>query len=307
MPELSELLYDAKHFIRQNSGMANIGPLQIYCSGLAFAPIQSSIRRIFKSSQRWMHVPLQVEDSWSAELQTLEGHSKQVSSVAFSTNGQIIASGSDDGTIRLWDVTTGLENRILVGHSDSVNSIAFSVTDGKIQASGSKDRTVKIWDIKTGSVIRTLEGHSGPVGSKTFSEVGQTMVSENHSSTKRWDTETCLEIRKPSHSVNPEASSTNKPMLVLDFYTITLLDAKTGLKIWEMVDYHNLFDCVAFDPNRQIVAAGSSSRIIKLWDINTEEIRTLQGHSGSVYSVAFSMDGQLMASGSADKMLSSGI
>ena len=75
---------------------------------------------------------------------TLEGHSREVNSVAFSQNG-ILASGSKDATVKLWDVTTTESIATLRGHTDEVTSVAFS-RDG-ILASGSEDATVKLWDI----------------------------------------------------------------------------------------------------------------------------------------------------------------
>jgi WD40 repeat protein len=73
-----------------------------------FAPKDSIIRKIFNDElSSWCYLP-KVEGSWSAELQTLEGHSDWVRSVAFSPDGQLLASGSDDKTIKLWDPTTGV-------------------------------------------------------------------------------------------------------------------------------------------------------------------------------------------------------
>jgi len=106
--------------------MAGIAPLQLYCSGLAFAPAQSVIKGTFLSE-----IPKQIQrlpkviDSWSTTLQTLEGHSHWVTSLAFSPDGLTLASGSGDHT-NLWDTATGTQRQTLEGHSDSVESVAFS-------------------------------------------------------------------------------------------------------------------------------------------------------------------------------------
>ncbi|KAL4966320.1 WD40 repeat domain-containing protein [Aspergillus stella-maris] len=103
----------------------------------------------------------QVEDYWSPGLQTLEGHSDWILSVAFSHDSQMVASGSyNDNTVKLWDAKTGLELQTLKGHSHSILSVAFSHDDSQMVASGSNDNTVKLWDAKTGLELQTLKGHS---------------------------------------------------------------------------------------------------------------------------------------------------
>jgi WD40 repeat protein len=80
-----------------------------------------------------------------------------VTSVAFSPDGRLIASGSKDKTIKLWDVKTGEEIRTLKGHSSWVNSVTFS-PDGRLIASGSEDKTIKLWDVKTGERDKDIKG-----------------------------------------------------------------------------------------------------------------------------------------------------
>ncbi|KAK0736245.1 hypothetical protein B0T21DRAFT_440488 [Apiosordaria backusii] len=101
-------------------------------------------------------------------LQTLEGYSRKVSSVAFLPNGQRLVSGSYNHTVKIWDPTLGQCLQTLEGHSNMVRSVAFS-PDGQRLASGSYDRTVKIWDPASGQYLQTLEGHGSPVHSVAFS------------------------------------------------------------------------------------------------------------------------------------------
>jgi WD40 repeat protein len=117
---MSEFLNDARRFILKNQQIAEIASLQLYSSGLMFCPRNSIIRDIFDSElSSWHQVP-QVEESWGTELQTLEGHSHWVESVAFSPDGQQLASGSSDKSIKLWDPTTGDLHQTMVGHSDLI-------------------------------------------------------------------------------------------------------------------------------------------------------------------------------------------
>ncbi len=109
-------------------------------------------------------------------VNTLKGHESWVRSVGFSPDGKQLASGSEDKTIKIWDVTTGKVLNTLKGHDNEVNSVGFS-PDGKQLASGSQDNTIKIWDVTTGKVLNTLKGHESWVWSVGFSPDGKQLAS----------------------------------------------------------------------------------------------------------------------------------
>jgi WD40 repeat protein len=113
------------------------------------------------------------------------GHKYRVTSVAFSPDGLTLVSGSEDKTIKLWNVATGDLKATFDGHTDGINSVAFS-PDGMTLASGSgldnhmwkgEDNTIKLWDVDTGELKATLEGHKRGIKSVAFSPDGLTLAS----------------------------------------------------------------------------------------------------------------------------------
>lgn len=202
-----------------------------------------------------------------AELISPSRQYSPVYSVAFSTDSKKLASGTWDGTVKLWDTATGAELITLSGHSDNVHSVAFS-PDDKMLASGSWDGTVKLWNVDTGSELATFAEELGPVYSVAFSPDGKLLASGG------WDG------------------------------TIRIWDMITGdyLNTWK--GHSGSVYSVAFSPDSRLLASGHSQWKIKLWDVGTgTELTTLSEHSGPVYSVAFSPDGKVLASGSQDKTI----
>jgi len=169
------------------------------------------------------------------ERNRLETHSSSVRSVSFSPDGKTLASGNDDKTIKLWDITTGKEIRTLQGHSSWVWSVSFS-PDGKTLASGSGDKTIKLWDITTGREILTLKGHSSSVLSVSFSPDGKTLAS----------------------------GSGDK--------TIKLWDITTGREILTLQGHSSWVWSVSFSPDGKTLASGSGDKTVILWDVNFDDL-----------------------------------
>jgi len=241
------------------------------------------------------------------ELVIQTGHADRVSTVAFSPDGRMLASGSDDNTIKLWDVATGQELRTLTGHARQVSSVAFS-SDGRTLASGSADKTIKLWDAATGQELRTLAGHADEVDSVAFSPDGRTLASGSADKTiKLWDVASGHELRTlAGHTgliflvaFSPDgrtlaSGSADK--------TIKLWDAATGQELLTLAGHTDLVTCVSFSPDGRTLASGGVDQSIRLWDIATgRALRTLTGHTETVNSIAFSPDGRTLASGSGDK------
>ncbi|MER3588278.1 MAG: hypothetical protein C4322_08850, partial [Mastigocladus sp. ERB_26_1] len=243
---------------------------------------------------------IQEKNSWQA-------HSESVNSVAFSPDGKIIASGSTDKTIKLWDVTTGQVIKTLTGHNNGVFSIAFS-PDSKTIASGGADKTIKLWDVTTGQVIKTFSGHEDTVYSIAFSPDGKTIASGSVDQTiKLWDVVAGKAIKTLTGHVDTVNSVIFGPdgnliASASDDKTIKVWDVTTG-KARTLTGYDTGVTSVAFSPDGNMIISGDDSTV-KLWDVTTSKlIKTLTGHSDSITSVVFSPDGKTIASSSNDKKI----
>lgn len=213
------------------------------------------------------------------------GHADDVSAVAYSPYGCLLASGSWDSTVKVWDVAKGSEVRTLSEHRDAIKTVAFS-PDGKLIASGSADNTIKLWKvvrlrdsvISSYQTLSSSDGHEGSVEAVAFSPCKE----RNSSGTcTQWDG------LLASGSVDK---------------TIKLWDVNTGKVKSTLTGHDGSVYSIAFGSDGKRLASGSADNTIRVWDIatGTEVLPPLSGHSGPVYSVVFSPDGKLLVSGSGD-------
>lgn len=191
---------------------------------------------------------------------TLTGHTRPVVALAFLPNGRHLATGSKDGSVRLWKVDSGRMLWARQEHAAEVNSLAFR-PDGGLVASAGDDHTIRIWDPADGQVRRTIATGERGIRAIAFSLDGRWLASAGHDRTIRlW---------------NPDSGEPTSQ--------------------WDAHDDSVM--ALAFSPDGQLLASGSLDRSVRLWDpASGRRVRTLAGHEGAVRSLAFGPDGKWLVS-----------
>jgi WD40 repeat protein/serine/threonine protein kinase len=229
-----------------------------------------------------------------------------VAGVTFLEDGTRLASAGADGTVKVWEATTGREVCTLAGHTGPVWSVAVSPL-GTWLASAGGDQLVKLWDFEEGREIRTLTGHTGAVYSVAFSLDGTRLASASDDTTVRvWEAATGKELR----NLSGHTSAVHCVAFSPDSKRLASVGADRTVKIWNvttgevqtLLGHANVVYGVAFSPDGKRLASASHDGTVKLWDVdNGQEAIVLQGHASWVYGVAFSPDGKRLASASIDQ------
>ncbi|KAL2198354.1 hypothetical protein P885DRAFT_32223, partial [Corynascus similis CBS 632.67] len=305
---LISLVRDIYRFSLYHKWAIENTPLQVYTSALIFSPGRSIVRNEFKEAvPKWIIQKPTMADTWSACVQTLQGHRNSVFSVVWSHDTTRLASASGDKTVKIWDAVAGQCVSTLEGHNNFVTSVAWSHDTTRL-ASASVDKTVKIWDPATGQCVSTLEGHSKSVISVDWSDNTTRLASASVDKTvKIWDPATgqCVStLEGHSNSVFSVAWSHDTTRLASASAdkTVKIWDPATGQCVSTLESHGDSVFSVAWSHNTTRLASASVDETVKIWDPTTGQcVSTLEGHSDSVTSVAWSDDMTRLASTSWDK------
>jgi WD40 repeat protein len=248
-----------------------------------------------------------------AVLRSLEGHTDAVRSIAYGPDGRRLVSGSDDGTVKVWDMVEGRELRSFRGHGPAVRAVAFN-RDGKRVAGGGADRTVRVWDADTGRVLHTLPKQEGVVEGLAFSPDGKRLASATNNGgegnrlvreeVRVWDLAggrpVFIKSNVPKNGISsvwlaysPDGKllAGARSDLVLQAHEITLWNAADGSEVRRCKGYRA--GRLAFSRDgKRLADAGDR---VSIWNLTTGRvILTLPANVG-LSGVAFSPDGKRLA------------
>ncbi|KAK4078527.1 uncharacterized protein Triagg1_2858 [Trichoderma aggressivum f. europaeum] len=312
--DMLEFLYDARRFILKFRYIAGVAPLQLYISGLTFAPTRSVIKRLFlEEKPDWVSTPRNIEDNWGAQLQTLDGCKKRINHIAFSSNGLLLASYSRDQTIRIWEIATGTLRQTFTGQ-DAVLRVSFSL-DTQVLASISRKSggfMIKLLDVATGFLQQSTQHADDDLCAAAFSLDISLLATNSRRSIALWDLTLGVqkyELGKGSPFFPFIAFSANGLLLAgAEEIDIVIWDTTTGAvrqTIKDKMKGKDIFS-LEFSPNGQLLAIGSKGSrytlgdaTVELWDANTGSLTySFKPRSDLTNQTAFSPDNQLLAIGS---------
>jgi WD40 repeat protein len=306
-------IWDTSHLLSTATPSEALIPAEILAPAPTVAPTQPPVlaqtteSKPVKSGEKavilWGTIGMPVSNS-------LSKLTRDVTGVAFSPDGNFLASSRREGTVILWDVQSGSEIHTFTGHIGPVWSVAFS-PDGKILASGGEDRTVKLWDVAGKSELYTFPAFSTRtdamrVSDVAFSPDGSILASAEFGAVKLWDVASKRELRTIDLSggitsdVESLAFSPDGTLLAIGHAaSVTLWKVASGQEVIGFPHSGEVANA-KFSPDGKIVASADGT-IVSLWDVvngdtAASEYQTLE-HSGAI-SLAFSPDGSVLASGS---------
>ncbi len=261
-------------------------------------------------SEQAKPTPVAVTPVWDAIKQWKEkqliGHQGSVRNVAFSPDRAYLASGSDDMTVRLWDVTDGKEIHRLEGHTNWVGSVAFS-KDGRYLASAGGDSLALVWEVSSRRKLRVLGDRPGWIFSLALSPFNLLAIGGGDSTIQLWEVRTAKQVRRlTGHQGWVQSLTFRSDGKYLasgsSDKSILLWEAPSWTEVCRIGKHAGVVNSLAFSPDGYYLVSAGDDGLIMLWKMATkEEAGHFEGHKDGVKSVAFSPDGKYLASGSDDK------
>jgi WD40 repeat protein len=222
-------------------------------------------------------------------ISVLSGHTDWVVSLAFSPDGAFLVSGSNDKTVKLWDIQTGGLVKTFCGHTDRVCSVSIS-PDRTTIASGSDDETLRLWDVRTGECRCIVDGHNRAVNSVSFSPTSpRLLMSASSHTVRQWD----VDGRQigPTYEGDDIAFSSDGARFVLRREGVaTVRNSDSGVSVAELRLPCGQFNYCCLSPDGKLMA-GAVFHTIYVWDItgsNPRLVETFVGHIQHISSLAFS-------------------
>ncbi len=246
------------------------------------------------------------KDVGSVVVRVLGGHDAPVARATWRPDGARLATGSRDGTARIWDAASGKTLRVLLRHRGSVSTPAWS-PDGAYLATGSADGTARIWHAGSGRSIHVLSGHKGSVGWPAWSPDGTRLATGSDDGTARiWETAS----GKAMHVLADHKGWVGSPTWSSDGTRVAtgsrdgkarIWDASSGKAIHQLLGHSGWAYAPTWSQKRNYVATGSHDGTARVWDAGSGNVVTvLSGHKGWVGSPSWSPDGTRVATGSRD-------
>ncbi len=252
-------------------------------------------------------VPSAREGEESAPSRVLLGHTKALNCVVVTPDGRTAVSGSDDKTVRVWDLEAGRLTATLEGHTGEVWGVAVT-PDGRLAVSGSYDNTVRVWDLEAGRLAATLKGHTRAVWGMAVTPDGRTAISGSVDKTVRvWD----LEAGRLTATLEGHTDRVYGVAMTPDGRTAVSGSSDDTVRGWDLEagrltttlkGHTERVWGVAVTPDGRTAVSGSVDKTVRVWDLEAGRLTaTLEGHTGAVYGVAVTPDGRTAVSGSTDE------
>ena len=250
------------------------------------------------------------------QSKVLENPNDEIISTALSPKGNMVISGSDNGIVQMWDMTTGkCLHTLQHGTAEKakrrkVYTVAVN-TEGTMFASGLADGTVRVWTLANIDSPKILRGHIKGIESLCFSPDGKRLASTDNRTVRLWDTTTGSFVQllngheeEGSATKIDIAFSADSAIMALRLHNSVLLYNMKTNRLMHILNTEGFANSITFSPDGTTLATTTASGAIMLWDVATGQDKNLLiGHKlgEPVYCVAFSPDGKILASSSRDK------